>query len=241
MTPGLFEHGLFVALVLVMPLWAVQQHRRLLANLAAGKAGVRVAAYLHTMAVEWVLALLVVARWAATGSLPGVLGAGDTGTVRWWIGTGVALAACAFLVVQMVVVVRSAARMAQARGQIEPLRAIIPASEREARVFHALAVTAGVCEEILYRAFMIAYLAAFGPMWFAVVGSSLVFGLGHAYQGASGVLKTGLVGLTMAALFLLTGSLWAPILVHAVIDLTSGHLGRKVLAATPPTSPAPAL
>jgi membrane protease YdiL (CAAX protease family) len=35
--------------------------------------------------------------------------------------------------------------------------------------------------------------------------------------------------LVMAVIYLLAGSVWAPALVHAAIDLNSGYLGRRAL------------
>ena len=46
--------------------------------------------------------------------------------------------------------------------------------------------------------------------WPAVALSSLIFGLGHAYQGPAGMGKTGLVGLVMALLTVASGSLVHP-------------------------------
>jgi membrane protease YdiL (CAAX protease family) len=224
MTPGAFEHGFFALVTLLLPLWALRQHRALVADLGTGRPDARVNAYRRTMALEWSLAILVVVRWGVRGQLPGVLG----------------LAASTLLLFQSIMILRSAERMAQVRAQLEPLRSIVPATAREGRFFSALSVTAGVCEEIVYRGFLIAYLAVFFPLWVAVALSSVIFGLGHAYQGRAGIVKTGLVGLAMAGLFLLTGALWAPILVHAVVDLNSGYLGRKVLGI-PPTSATPAV
>jgi CAAX protease family protein len=231
MTPGLFEHALFAAITLLLPLWALRQHRALVADIESGRPAARVNAYRRTMAVEWGFAIVVVAHWASSGRLPGVLGVGDTSVVWWWIGAALAVIGSSLLLAQTLVILRSSERMAQVRAQLAPLRSIIPGNAREGRYFAGLSVTAGVCEEIVYRGFLIVYLAALFPLWFAVVLSSVIFGVGHTYQGGGGILKTGLVGLIMAGLFLLTGALWAPMLLHAVIDLNSGYLGRKVLGA----------
>ena len=70
-----------------------------------------------------------------------------------------------------------------ASKQIEPLRALLPHDSRELQTFCALSITAGVCEELLYRGFLIVFLSsAFGVLP-AVALSSLVFGIAHAYQG----------------------------------------------------------
>jgi uncharacterized protein len=47
----------------------------------------------------------------------------------------------------------------------------------------------------------------------------VAFGLAHAYQGLVGIVPTGLLGGIMAAVYLQTGSLLLPVLLHAVIDL----------------------
>jgi membrane protease YdiL (CAAX protease family) len=68
--------------------------------------------------------------------------------------------------------------------------------------------------------------------WPAVAITSVIFGLGHAYQGFSGIVKTGLVGLVLALLTVFSGSLFIAIVLHAVVDLTSGRLMGKALRTT---------
>jgi membrane protease YdiL (CAAX protease family) len=58
----------------------------------------------------------------------------------------------------------------------------------------------------------------------ALIGSSLVFGAGHAYQGITGVIDTVLAGLVLGLLYLhARRNLWLPILTHGIID-TVGFL-----------------
>ncbi len=67
-----------------------------------------------------------------------------------------------------------------------------------------------------------------------VVVAAVAFGAAHAYQGAAGVLLTGVLGGVFAALYLQTGSLLLPVLLHAAVDL------RFLLvptAALPPLGP----
>jgi membrane protease YdiL (CAAX protease family) len=89
-------------------------------------------------------------------------------------------------------------------------------------MFAAVAVTAGVAEEVVFRGFLVVYLTEVVPqtsLGVAMVVSSVLFGLAHTYQGAIGVLLTGLAGYWLAGLFVVTGSLLLPIVVHALIDL----------------------
>jgi len=99
---------------------------------------------------------------------------------------------------------------------------MLPRTAPERRWFSAVALTAGVAEEVVYRGFGIAVLAAFAPWlpwWGLVLAAGAAFGLAHAYQGVAGILTTGLLGCVLAAVYLDTGSLLVPIVVHAAIDL----------------------
>ena len=69
-----------------------------------------------------------------------------------------------------------------------------------------------------------------------VLGTSVVFALGHVYQGSYGVLTVFLVGLIHGALYVVAGSLWIPMLLHVLIDLS---VGRVSLALHPEGDPGP--
>jgi membrane protease YdiL (CAAX protease family) len=87
---------------------------------------------------------------------------------------------------------------------------------------------AAICEEIVFRAFLIGRLeAAFGgasriATAAAVLLSSALFGLAHTYQGPTGVLITGTLGLVFACVYAYGGrNLWLNIVVHGVYDTLS--------------------
>jgi membrane protease YdiL (CAAX protease family) len=100
--------------------------------------------------------------------------------------------------------------------------AVLPRTRAERRLFTLVGVTAGVCEEWLYRGFFLAVVAALVPALPAgalVAVAAVAFGLAHAYQGVSGIVLTGVLGGVFAALYLQTGSLLLPVLLHAAVDL----------------------
>jgi membrane protease YdiL (CAAX protease family) len=100
---------------------------------------------------------------------------------------------------------------------------ILPSNDLERAAFVAVALTAGICEEILYRGWLQSFLGAWaGSMWPGVVGAAVVFGLGHAYQGRRGVLMTGLLGLGLGILRMWVGSLIPGQVLHVAIDLVNG-------------------
>jgi membrane protease YdiL (CAAX protease family) len=120
--------------------------------------------------------------------------------------------------------VQARAEMAeQVRKQTSSLSFMLPRSREELDLFSWLGVTAGIVEEFICRGYMLWYFASFMNWWLALVVSSLIFGIGHLYQGASGVAKTTAVGLILGALYRASGALWASMVVHAAIDVLSGR------------------
>ncbi|MCC7128513.1 MAG: CPBP family intramembrane metalloprotease, partial [Microbacteriaceae bacterium] len=55
----------------------------------------------------------------------------------------------------------------------------------------------------------------------AVIASIVIFGAMHAYQGIGGIIGTTIFGAIMMFIFLATGTILWPILLHAVFDLRS--------------------
>jgi membrane protease YdiL (CAAX protease family) len=178
--------------------------------------------------------------WLAAGRSFPELGIGFGDGLGWWIGCGLTLAAGILLIMQTGSVLRSREKIQAVSDQIKPLRAMLPHDRREGRWFSGLSVTAGICEELLYRGFLMAYLTAAINIWAAVLASSIIFGLGHLYQGTTGIVKTAAIGLIMAGLYVLTGSLWLPMLLHALVDVNSGIMSRRVIEymENPPDLPA---
>ncbi len=106
----------------------------------------------------------------------------------------------------------------------------LPATREERGWFAAVSVTAGICEEILYRGFLVRYFA--DHQWHigltvAVIICGVCFGMAHTYQGVGGMISTGLMGIIMTLFFFATGSLFLPMLMHAFLDLNVLLLLRR--------------
>jgi membrane protease YdiL (CAAX protease family) len=97
-----------------------------------------------------------------------------------------------------------------------------PATRTERHWWVLVCITAGFCEETLFRGFMLHYLHV-SPwtlnLTMALVISSLIFGLGHLYGGVGGVVGSAMTGFLLGLLFMLSGNLLLPIILHALIDL----------------------
>lgn len=105
---------------------------------------------------------------------------------------------------------------------LRPVAALMPSTRRERWAYAGVAVTAGLTEELLYRGWLVWFLALAAPVGGyagALVVSSVAFGLGHAYQGLRGVVLAGGAGFGLALLAFSTGSILLPVLLHVLVDL----------------------
>ncbi len=99
---------------------------------------------------------------------------------------------------------------------------LLPRTRRERWLAAGMAVTGGVFAELLYRGLFITLVASMGvPLWGAAALSILLFAVAHAYQGWWGLLSAGFSGTLFTVLYLGTGSLVVPVLVHVALNLRS--------------------
>lgn len=103
---------------------------------------------------------------------------------------------------------------------------LLPKTWLEIMLWLALSASAGVCEEIVFRGYLQKQVQAFtGSLALAVILQALVFGLGHAYQGA----KQAIVICVLGALFgVLAGwrkNLRPGMIAHTLSDVVGGLFG----------------
>lgn len=180
----------------------------------------RLGRYYRTMTLEWALCALVMLVVLVSPRL-GLADLGVQGP-RWSAYSVVGLLGLLLSVLGLVVLRR---RMLTGQPRVsgpDAVLELLPRTTAERRVFAALAVSAGICEEVLYRGFALAVLAAIAPsvspLWTVVIGAA-AFGLAHAYQRPAGMLVTAVLGGCLAVLYLGTGSLLLPVAFHALVDL----------------------
>lgn len=120
------------------------------------------------------------------------------------------------------------------------LRCMLPAERWEWPGVLAALLPAAALEELLFRSLPLAGLTWLAPAWLLVTVVSLLFAALHWPQGAWGVVGTAMAGIVLSLLFLLTGSIWASIVAHYVMNvvqlLWSRQTGLVPLRAEPGSS-----
>jgi uncharacterized protein len=149
---------------------------------------------------------------------------------RLWTSIGLVLLLVAYLVPSAATIARNAEARAKVRQQAGGLTALVlPHTETEMYWFAGVSLTAGFCEEFLFRGYFIWALTPWLGWWGAAALSLLIFASGHAYQGRNGVIRTGIVGLIFTLVVALLESLWPAIVLHFLLDLGMGIIAWLAL------------
>ena len=211
---------LLLAVLLLIP-WQSRKGIRLLDELVVNHPGARLAFYRDAIIGQWVLAGIAFA----------ILWYHDPDYVRSL--TGVAIDSDGLLVVglaalallsQSPLVPAARRRMARSRSThrlLLPIINILPHNDDERRMWVHVAVTAGICEEVLFRAFLFFYATSVLEIGVAgaIALSSAVFAFGHSYQGTANMFRVGVAGAILGCTFAATDTLVYCVVLHALLDL----------------------
>lgn len=152
---------------------------------------------------------------------------------RWasWrdFGRDVRAAAIFWIIVAGVLIVLNRL-VGQNETGLRAVRLLLPQGALEMGLWVAVCVTAGFCEEFVFRGyFQRQFQAVTGRTGAAIVLQALMFGVAHGYQGAKGVIIIAVYGAMFGILALARKSLRPGMMQHAGQDIFSGIAG-SVLA-----------
>jgi membrane protease YdiL (CAAX protease family) len=200
--------------------------------------------YTITIVYEWLLGAL--ALWGVR--MRGVRGKQLLGlwkpTLRDWLadfGAAIAfwLVAVMFLSVVAQVLRHGLGSNLDPRKIADITQRLAPTTGTEMVLFLILSISAGICEEFVFRGYLQQQFARLGGhVWIGVVLAALVFGCAHGYEGIAGVLLIAAYGAMFGVLALLRRGLRTGMIAHAWHDSISGialillrhygfHLGAK--------------
>lgn len=204
-----------VAICVLLPLLEAPVWRRLRAN---STSAARLALYRKMVVILWLMA--GVAAWLDSPThAPGM---------EWLLASPAVRASVIAVVVllfalqawQVLRCVGNAQLRRRFAAAARPLKFMLPVGALERRWWMMLAVSAGICEEVVFRGFLLHYFAGLGLMLPAAwLLSSVAFGFGHAYQGRGAVLRSAIVGGILGLLVIASGGLALAIVLHAALDL----------------------
>jgi membrane protease YdiL (CAAX protease family) len=233
-----------------------RRYSRLKRDVAQGDREARSRLYRRALRFQWASAALALTGlrfdWnalrpggLALDSSPLVNAFASAGSLRHGalsgIGMGVGLGTLAMVVLRLRARRKDSshgapvARVAPWRRLVPDFTAVLPVTTRERWLWLAVAISAGVCEEVVFRGWLLSVLH--DPL--GLTGTALIvvaavgFGLAHAYQGPGGMVLTGLAGALFCTLYVASGDLLVPILLHTVVDArfallpAAGAGGRK--------------
>jgi membrane protease YdiL (CAAX protease family) len=180
----------------------------------------RVSIYQRTMLFEWLtLALVLVGVWLKGSSLYTVLGDRWRSAGQFFHDFGIGFA---FLIVTIVV---SSVANPHGSGDDVATKFLLPQSRVEMMLWVLLSITAGICEEAVYRGYLQKQFTALtrnSPA--GIILSALVFGGGHSYQGFSHAAVIGVLGVLGGVLAYWRRSVRPGMIAHTLQDLLGGFL-----------------
>ncbi|HEV2492874.1 MAG TPA: type II CAAX endopeptidase family protein [Terriglobia bacterium] len=191
----------------------------------------RRALYFSATLSQWLLAIVGIAVALAARidfRALGFRGAGFLPSLGWTVGLTLASSAGLLLVILL-----------ERRGwwppESELVYLLLPETRRE-KVWCVLllAPTAGLCEEFLYRGFLLFQIANWthSSGWGLAI-SSIAFGLAHTYQGVNGMARAAFLGALLALPVVRLGTLYPSMASHFLIDaLALVWLGPKLLGSS---------
>ena len=223
---------IFFVLGLILPWRGRIRMKKLLAMPHVGTME-RLTLYASTIAFQWFAVAVVAWRAWAHGFTASQFGLTIHDGARILVASIVGAATIAAL--QWLNLRRVGKIPVEARGSLQAIaERILPQSTVELLPYLALAITAGLCEEFLYRGFAMAVLVHVGlQAWAVVLLSSVLFGLAHSYQGRGGVVMTLLVGLLLGTSRIAYDSLVPAIFWHSAVDVVAGTAGPRYLTRSP--------
>ena len=202
---------------------------RLKAQIAAGVLHARRDVYRQVVVAQWAMAAIAFLLWARAHRPWSTLGL--VPPQDWHLVPGILIPALmiALTVRQSRKVQRlGVERRAALRERLREGEFFLPHTPEEHHWFSLVSLTAGFCEELLYRGFLTWLVASYIGLPAAIGVVAVAFALGHASQGPSNTIRLGLVGVILSLIVVLTGWLVPAMIVHVLLDLSANDLAFAV-------------
>lgn len=212
--------------VLVEPFLRTYFYRRLKKQLKVD-ANARLLFYRTQLLWEWTWVVVIIVIMSSIQQPFEWLGLTMPSMIGWIILVALLLG----IGLSIVLLRRNPGAMAAMRRSLEPSSILLPSTHSERKWFTATAITAGICEELLYRGFLIHSLQIILPGigWlFVSILSGIIYGLSRAYFGRKGILQATLIGFSFAIVYFISGNLLQVISSNQPLSITVSVLSSMV-------------
>jgi uncharacterized protein len=199
-------------------------HQRNIPGISAyGRSG----GYLLAMLMEWCLTAFI---WYGVkrrgGELRDLVGGRWARFTDFLRDLGIAIA---FMVVCGFGLINGVAHLLKAKTP-PGIRNLLPQSPKEIALYLLLALTAGFCEELIFRGYLQRQFAALTHAASGgIVFQGIVFGAAHGYQGWKLMVAIAVFGITFGLLATWRRSLRPGMIAHFLQDGVAGVLGRHLI------------
>ena len=221
---GLFFDIVFLlVLVFLVPLYFQYRHKHF-----KGTPKIKgPAKYVRTITIAVFLLTLLSFSWIVNHRTFTDLGLGYPDT-QGFIGIAVAIVIIALLLGMMTV---SSKPDSSDEFEKEKILSTLPNTRLEVLVYIIFSVVIGFAWEVLYRGALIYYFSPYIGLMFSVLLAALIYTITHGASSWKGYLNTYLMALMFLILFVLSGSLWGPIIMHIAAPLIMPLLLRDLKSA----------
>jgi membrane protease YdiL (CAAX protease family) len=104
----------------------------------------------------------------------------------------------------------------------------LPKTKIEFNWFVLLSISAGICEEIIFRLFLFEFLKENANLWMAFVLTNIIFAMTHIGSGKQNIINAFILGLLFSAIYYFSENIWIAVFLHITIDINGGLLGYRI-------------
>ena len=180
--------------------------------------------YSTTIAWEWILVAYIYWGLRRRGkSIRNIAGKSWTSASAFFLDIAIAFG----FWIAALVVLSFVAYAVGAKGMTQAARILAPQNYLESILWIALSVTAGICEETIFRGYLQRQFVAWThSASLGVILSAVLFGAGHVYQGGKATIVIGVYGLMFGILAEVRQNLRPGMMTHGWHDAITGLVVR---------------
>lgn len=211
---------------LIYPAYFVSTHK-MTNNKIKSNGKFRLADYKQTIVIFWVLTCLILINLLldSTLNLDFYPNFNTTSII-------LSILIMAFIIFQVKQSTVTSENVALIREKMNEMFHYLPHTKTELKWFTLLSISAGFCEEIIFRLFLFTFLIDYTHIIIAFTLPNVIFALTHIGSGKQNLISSFVLGVLFTIIYYFTDNIWLSITLHCAIDVNAGIIGYKVSRLT---------